>query len=160
MAIPLIADNKLICDCRLGWLFELRNRSKNARVHDILEHLTCVLFDKSSDDRSAGTQFGGDLDSGDRNRNRIGDDYFADEFSRRREDAAGTASGSVGSLFSVSMEELPCAQSLIDATDFPMSRESIGFRDIFSGTGCRRPSSTAINSVLLVMLMICFLLNC
>ncbi|GJQ65346.1 putative reticulon nogo receptor [Trypoxylus dichotomus] len=33
--------NKLLCDCRLEWLYKLKNESKNQETRNILEELTC-----------------------------------------------------------------------------------------------------------------------
>lgn len=47
MLIPhslcLIADNKFICDCRLQWIFELKNRTRHLQLRDSLEELICTL---------------------------------------------------------------------------------------------------------------------
>ncbi|KAK2586412.1 hypothetical protein KPH14_010697 [Odynerus spinipes] len=35
--------NKLICDCNLAWIWGLRNETKNTKLRDALEELTCFL---------------------------------------------------------------------------------------------------------------------
>ncbi|KAF7380590.1 hypothetical protein HZH68_016455 [Vespula germanica] len=39
----LVARNKLICDCNLAWIWGLRNETKNTKLRDTLEELTCLL---------------------------------------------------------------------------------------------------------------------
>lgn len=41
MYIFILSDNKLLCDCRLDWLYKLKNESKNQETRNILEELTC-----------------------------------------------------------------------------------------------------------------------
>ncbi|XP_076299640.1 leucine rich repeat protein connectin [Lasioglossum baleicum] len=38
-----ITGNKLICDCKLSWIWGLRNETKNTNLRDALEKLTCFL---------------------------------------------------------------------------------------------------------------------
>lgn len=39
----LHVDNNLICDCKLAWIWGLRNETKNTKLRDALEELTCFL---------------------------------------------------------------------------------------------------------------------
>ncbi|BFF98138.1 connectin [Drosophila madeirensis] len=41
----LVSDNKFICDCRLQWIFELRNRTRHLQLRDSLDELLCSLPD-------------------------------------------------------------------------------------------------------------------
>lgn len=38
-----VSGNKLICDCKLAWIWGLRNETKNVKLRDSLEELTCFL---------------------------------------------------------------------------------------------------------------------
>lgn len=40
-----IADNNFVCDCRLQWLFELKNRTRYAALREALETFVCTLHD-------------------------------------------------------------------------------------------------------------------
>ncbi|XP_030372652.1 connectin [Scaptodrosophila lebanonensis] len=39
----LVSDNKFICDCRLQWIFELKNRTRHLQLRDSLEDFICSL---------------------------------------------------------------------------------------------------------------------
>ncbi|XP_034482930.1 connectin [Drosophila innubila] len=39
----LVSDNKFICDCRLQWIFELKNRTRHLQLRDSLENFICTL---------------------------------------------------------------------------------------------------------------------
>ncbi|KAH8235061.1 hypothetical protein KR032_008302 [Drosophila birchii] len=41
----LVSDNKFICDCRLQWIFELKNRTRHLQLRDSLDELLCSLQD-------------------------------------------------------------------------------------------------------------------
>lgn len=40
--------NKLICDCKLQWIWGLRNETKNIKLREVLEELTCFLESKNA----------------------------------------------------------------------------------------------------------------
>lgn len=39
----LFAENRFICDCRLRWIFDLHNQTKNRELKQSLERITCTL---------------------------------------------------------------------------------------------------------------------
>ncbi|KAH8408399.1 hypothetical protein KR215_004956 [Drosophila sulfurigaster] len=39
----LVSDNKFICDCRLQWIFELKNRTRHLQLRDSLDNFICTL---------------------------------------------------------------------------------------------------------------------
>ncbi|KAH8379929.1 hypothetical protein KR009_008096 [Drosophila setifemur] len=41
----LVSDNKFICDCRLQWIFELKNRTRHLQLRDSLEEMLCTLHE-------------------------------------------------------------------------------------------------------------------
>ncbi|XP_011186527.2 connectin [Zeugodacus cucurbitae] len=41
----LLSDNNFICDCRLQWLFELKNRTRYTALREALESFVCTLHD-------------------------------------------------------------------------------------------------------------------
>lgn len=41
------AENNLVCDCRLLWLYELRNRTKSGFVQKSLDNLNCELRERN-----------------------------------------------------------------------------------------------------------------
>ncbi|XP_014095201.2 connectin [Bactrocera oleae] len=41
----LLSDNNFVCDCRLQWLFELKNRTRYTALREALETFVCTLHD-------------------------------------------------------------------------------------------------------------------
>uniref|UniRef100_A0A1I8PQV6 LRRCT domain-containing protein n=1 Tax=Stomoxys calcitrans TaxID=35570 RepID=A0A1I8PQV6_STOCA len=41
--LSFISDNNFICDCRLQWLYELKNRTRYPQLRDSLEDFICTL---------------------------------------------------------------------------------------------------------------------
>uniref|UniRef100_W8BXH1 Connectin n=1 Tax=Ceratitis capitata TaxID=7213 RepID=W8BXH1_CERCA len=41
----LLSDNNFICDCRLQWIFELKNRTRHIALREALEGFVCTLHD-------------------------------------------------------------------------------------------------------------------
>ncbi|XP_036337713.1 connectin [Rhagoletis pomonella] len=41
----LLSDNNFVCDCRLQWIFELKNRTRFMQLRDSLEDFVCTLHD-------------------------------------------------------------------------------------------------------------------
>lgn len=40
-----VSDNNFICDCRLQWIFDLRNKTRNINLKESLEEIVCTLYD-------------------------------------------------------------------------------------------------------------------
>ncbi|XP_023290210.1 connectin [Orussus abietinus] len=129
--------NKLICDCKLAWIWGLRNETKNKKLRDTLEELTCFLESNNASLRSS-QEAGNDqpLGAADRaeeyqaEKPRGGneeDAYMGDggeyyEYEEEYEDAASNSNalpkvevvegkvGYVRHLFDLKPEELPCPE--------------------------------------------------
>ncbi|XP_017844047.1 connectin [Drosophila busckii] len=41
----LVSENKFICDCRLQWIFELKNRTRHLQLRDSLDDFICTLHE-------------------------------------------------------------------------------------------------------------------
>ncbi|XP_076683284.1 leucine rich repeat protein connectin [Andrena cerasifolii] len=139
--------NNLICDCKLTWIWGLRNETKNRKLRDALEELTCFLEEKINnedlDDNEAleitrnpeeylaGNFRGGNIDDDDA--------YLADEYKDEDgyEDFSSNSDSQpkvqmiegkpmhVKNLFELKMEELPCPEPSREdlmASEQPSSR--------------------------------------
>jgi len=42
-SLYLLTENDLTCDCKLTWIWGLRNETKNTKLRDALEELICFL---------------------------------------------------------------------------------------------------------------------
>lgn len=134
------AENRFICDCRLAWVYDLSNRTRNEDLRESLSKIECTLGKKtyySNDPRQ--TQA---VDS------TLQEPAFDDE-GDYIEDAAENESTieekpEVVNLFKLGKEQLPCPEELIGPTDGPNPRESKGLLDLpwgHSGVSAIRPSS-------------------
>lgn len=47
--LPLFPENNLACDCRLLWLYELRNRTRSGSIQKSLDNLNCDLKERDQD---------------------------------------------------------------------------------------------------------------
>ncbi|XP_003700119.1 leucine rich repeat protein connectin [Megachile rotundata] len=132
-----LSGNKLICDCKLAWIWGLRNETKNRKLRDALEELTCFLESNNAtlkinnedlewnealeaarnhEEYLAGNSRGGSIDDDDA--------YLGDEYEGKDgyEDSASNSDfqlkmqileGKVGymkNLFDLKLEELPCPE--------------------------------------------------
>lgn len=112
----LSAENDLICDCRLSWLIELKNQTKNEELRVSLDEIECLLK-KSKDSLLHKTHkiFHNAIE---RPQHEPEDEteYYDDE-----------PEGKTVTLMKLNTTELPCPEEASDPTELPLSRESIGF---------------------------------
>ncbi|XP_063697098.1 connectin [Culicoides brevitarsis] len=126
-----LTGNQLTCDCRLRWVFNLSKNTKNEDLRESLHRIQCVLepkpthldyFGGSSSNLGMKKPFShlpdNDLD-----------DYTYEETNYGADDNTNTriASGKLTGLLKLRSENLPCPQELIEPTELPLQRESIGF---------------------------------
>ncbi|XP_055682650.1 connectin-like [Lutzomyia longipalpis] len=116
-----IDENKLICDCRLTWIFEFRNITNNTKLRHSLRDLECIL-DPS---RAGGVQI--------IPRKKVRLEYYdtdeADTEEANEIIAPKTHVSDQGPravrLLSLMKEQLPCHQELQYPTELPKPQESI-----------------------------------
>ncbi|KAL1395498.1 hypothetical protein pipiens_011202 [Culex pipiens pipiens] len=150
----LLKENKLICDCRLAWLFDLANTTKNDDLRHTLRQLEC-LYELKADNRGAGpipisvqhqlsdlsrphdilgyddsTDYGG-LDHLDHGQSQHGVGYGVQPVHRPDPYAPkaplNAAGQQVFTLMKLRKQDLlPCTKELDEPTELPLSRESIG----------------------------------
>ncbi|XP_036142370.1 connectin [Monomorium pharaonis] len=53
-----LSENNLICDCKLAWIWGLRNETKNTKLRDALEELTCFLESNNATQKSNSEDLG------------------------------------------------------------------------------------------------------
>ncbi|XP_063709040.1 connectin-like [Culicoides brevitarsis] len=115
-----LTENRLVCDCRLKWVFELRQKTKHEDMRQSLQRIECRYDDASSsnthviDNTLLHQPPHGPNDDG----------QYEDEPAYE----ADLARGNVIQLLHFGEEQLPCPQRLIaaDPTELPLPRESIG----------------------------------
>lgn len=110
------AENQLLCDCRLRWVFDLRKKTKNDELRQSLQRIECYYDNKDpfgphAIDNSLNARPNGPNDNGDYN---------------EETEADLQRSGNVIQLLRFDEDQLPCTRQLSDPTELPLSRESIG----------------------------------
>ncbi|XP_043513220.1 uncharacterized protein LOC122530385, partial [Frieseomelitta varia] len=147
-----VSGNKLICDCKLAWIWGLRNETKNVKLRESLEELTCFLesnnatlkinnenlewnealeIARNSEEYRAGSLRDGSIEDDDA--------YLGDEYESRDgyEDSSSNSDFQpkmqmvegklcyVKNLFELKLEELPCPEPSREdlmASEQPSSR--------------------------------------
>lgn len=127
--------NHLTCDCRLRWVFNLSKNTKNVDLRESLHRIQCVLAPKPT---HLNTDFFGGIENTFKkplhhNHNMPEDDlieYNYEELSYGADVETSNVrigTGQLSSLLKLKSENLPCPQELIEPTELPLQRESIGF---------------------------------
>ncbi|CRK99190.1 CLUMA_CG012505, isoform A, partial [Clunio marinus] len=110
-----ITENNLICDCRLAWLIDLKNQTKNEDFKLALDEIECLL--KKPKDQFHKT-------------NKIlhnAIDHPLSETEDETEYYDDEPDGKTIMLMKLKTSNLPCPEETSDPTELPLSRESIGF---------------------------------
>ena len=115
-SIPSVTDNELICDCRLAWIFDLKNRTKNFELKYSLEEIECIVKTK---ERPNGGKIRVNADDV-MKKQELNDDveYYDDE---SYDDQKKTP------LLQIKQRDLPCPQEYREQLEHPSTREFIGF---------------------------------
>ncbi|XP_055643941.1 connectin-like isoform X2 [Toxorhynchites rutilus septentrionalis] len=152
-ALLSIRDNRFICDCRLAWVYDLSNRTRNEDLKENLHGIECTLSKKS---------FGSSSSDSQRQQSQLDNSFLHNEFDEDGdyiEDAALDNESiveekpEVVNLFKLGKEHLPCPEELVGPTDGPNPRESKGLLDLpwgHSGVSAIRPhgaSNTILSAV-------------
>ncbi|CAL1674282.1 unnamed protein product [Lasius platythorax] len=138
-----LSDNELICDCKLAWIWGLRNETKNTKLRDALEELTCFLENNNATQKINNEGLGkiqppaiAKEYSADNSRD-DGNEYEADDSSYNDEIDENSSSNSnfydkissrmccIKHLFELKLEELPCpelSREDLMASEQPSSR--------------------------------------
>ncbi|XP_059621071.1 connectin-like [Phlebotomus argentipes] len=123
-----ISDNRFVCDCRLMWIYDLKNRTTNHELARSLKEVDCMLYDRNSVPEEI---FSNTVkEKNDRNGDYYDDagyDNQGDTFAFEQRDIDV---GRKVQVLDFGAENLPCPEELSDPTEVPLSRESIGMVDL------------------------------
>lgn len=130
------SGNPFVCDCRLSWMYDLRNRTKNIDLRRSLDRMVCTL-DKLLYEQSKHTRSNLKLNINHRVYNDDLDNY-ENELRASDDLQKSIDNNAMIELRKINVEHLPCTEDLSDPTELPLSRESIGM-DLswLSGNGIR-----------------------
>jgi hypothetical protein len=108
----VVAGNNFMCDCRLSWMYLLRNETSNEQILNSLDELTCRLGPEVGDYQDHDTS--GGLYTTERSHvdsRGYAEDVDNDE-RRARPDAVTPEPNNVKHLFDIPQEQLPCPEDL------------------------------------------------
>lgn len=133
--IFLIPENNFICECRLRWIFDLHNHTKNDDLRRSLEKISCYLdrTQTALNDHNQQQHFNYKINP--RN-NPIDFDFIQNELNNMPIQPRAEVIKEVVTLFSLNPNHLPCEQ-VAEPTELPLQRESVGmdFVGIFKSSG-------------------------
>jgi hypothetical protein len=110
-----VTDNEFICDCRLAWIFELKNRTKNFELRYSLDEVECI----KTKDRPSGGRIRVNVD--DVMKKQVLNeetDYYDDESYDEKKTTQ---------LSQFKKGELPCPQQYREQFEHPSAPQFIGF---------------------------------
>uniref|UniRef100_A0A336LLJ4 CSON010967 protein n=1 Tax=Culicoides sonorensis TaxID=179676 RepID=A0A336LLJ4_CULSO len=114
-----LTENRLVCDCRLKWVFELRHKTKYDDMRQSLQRIEC-RYDGASNNQMV---LSDNILLRQAPHGPNDDGQYEDEPAYD----ADLGRANVIQLVSFGEEQLPCPQRLIaDPTELPLPRESIG----------------------------------
>lgn len=126
--ICIISDNPFICDCRLKWVYELHEQTKNIYLKQALEELKCAMDDNYFGEilNSRRLSYDNEIYQENKQENYENDVHAIESnFNKKHNNVI---------LLTIRPNELPpCADVVTESSEVPLSRESIGLeRNWFS----------------------------
>lgn len=111
-----VTDNEFVCDCRLAWIFDLKNRTKNFELRYSLEEIECMTKTK---ERPTAVRVKVNVEDV-MKKQVLNDDieYYEDESYDDKK---------TSQLLQLKQKELPCPQQYREQLEHPSTREFIGF---------------------------------
>lgn len=131
----------MICDCRLSWLIELKNQTKNDELRLSLEEIECLLKKPKDQFQKTSKIFHNAIERPPQDAEEE-TEYYDDE-----------PDGKTCQLMKLKISTLPCPEEASDPTELPLSRESIGFD--MSWVKVVSSSSTLRFSLCSLLLVVC-----
>lgn len=105
----------MICDCRLSWLIELKNQTKNDELRTSLDDIECLLKKPKDHIQKTSKIFHNAIEQPPQQAEDE-PEYYDDE-----------PDGKTVHLMTLKTANMPCPEEASDPTELPLSRESIGF---------------------------------
>ncbi|XP_038212713.1 connectin-like [Zerene cesonia] len=113
-SVVYLDGNPLSCNCRLSWIYTLRNETKDSTLRHALEKITC-LSDNNNNDRSLNDQIEETVD----NSNLLADDNY-EYYDKNSEDTiekVNNENNKAIKLTDLPLEELPCPKEIMQSIE-------------------------------------------
>uniref|UniRef100_A0AAG5CN69 Reticulon/nogo receptor n=1 Tax=Anopheles atroparvus TaxID=41427 RepID=A0AAG5CN69_ANOAO len=148
-ALLSLRDNRLICDCRLSWMYDVNERTRNEELRESLKSIDCIMGLPSEEPTRSPLASSYDFGQLDED-----GDYIDDSASEN--DALAKEAPQTVNVLKLGREELPCPEELAGPTGDPNPRESKGLFNLSwnsSAAGDRYGSSCSIVLLALATLL-------
>lgn len=146
------AENNFICECRLRWIFDLHNHTKNPDLRHSLEKISCYLDRTQTALNDHQNHFNYKINP--RN-NPIDFDFIQNDLNNMPIQPRAEVIKEVVTLFSLNPNNLPC-EAVAEPTELPLQRESVGmdFSGIFKSSA---PIDFSNNGHMITIMIISFI---
>ncbi|XP_060804338.1 connectin-like [Amyelois transitella] len=118
-AVVYLDGNPLNCNCRLSWVYVLRNETKHSNLRSALEKISCIT-DESNDRLSS------QEDIENENQNVLSDDTY-DYYDKNEDYNAKVKTSKAKKLIDIPLETLPCPkeimQTIVETYGHPVQNE-------------------------------------
>ena len=152
-----MTGNSFKCDCRLSWIYQLRNETPSEQIRNSLEELTCRLV---SEDHDTNDSIDDTTEPPHINSRGYGEDHFGgrgfdSDGPRGQPDASTPEPTKSKHLFEIPQEQLPCPEEIQLEPDpkFPFQYNS-GFgdgRDVNAGIDIKVISSVLMFNFVVIL---------
>lgn len=157
-----MTGNNFKCDCRLSWMYQLRNETPSEQIRNSLEELTCRLVSEVPDyqDHDANDSVDDSTEPPHINSRGYGEDHisgrgFDSDGPRGQPDVSTPEPTKLKHLFEIPQEQLPCPEGIQLEPDpkFPFQYNSeFGHgRDVNAGIEIKVISSMLIFNFVVIL---------
>lgn len=106
---PLVPGNPLSCNCRLSWIYALRNETKDTTLRHALEKVSCIA--ETTPDRHSNNE-----EEDNDNANVLSDDSY-DYYDKNEEYNEVKAKSAAKKLIDIPLETLPCPKEIMQSIE-------------------------------------------